>query len=119
MAFTTSGLKEFLDGFKANFTSMVGTMVAIDASSNYIDAANIEFGSISNGEMDITTAAVFDVGAGVEVSSIALYTGQVQSTGDMTQETELAKVTFAQGTYVFTNPGTLTVNSFEISLVNE
>lgn len=119
MAFTTRGLNEFLEGFKANFDVSNGSIVAKEEGTGaYIDAANIEFGTISNGAMDITTNAVLDIEAGGRVGFLALYDGQVSDQSSMENANKLAELAFPAGTYEFTNAGTLTVTSFEISVAS-
>lgn len=119
MAFTTRGLNEFLEGFKANFDVSNGSIVAREEGvGNYIDAANIEFGSISNGSMDITSNAVLDIPAGIRVGFLALFDGQVSDQASMDNANKLAELAFPSGTYEFTNAGTLTVTSFEISVAS-
>jgi len=119
MAFTTAGLNEFLQGLKENFTPSIGCLVALRAGTGaFIDVANIEFGTIANGAMDITGNAVLEIPGGDEVGFLALYTGQVTDQSSLDAETKLAEIAFTQGTYVFTNTGTLTVTSFEISVVS-
>ena len=119
MAFTTIGLNQFLEGFKENFTVSTGSIVAKAAGTGaYIDAANIEFGSISNGSMDLTNNAVLDIPSGGEVGFLALYDGQVSDQASMDNANKLAELAFPQGTYAFTNAGTLTVTSFEISVAS-
>lgn len=117
MAFTTDGLNELLEGLKSNFTSSEGTLVAkTGASGSFIAAANVEFGTISNGSMDLSDPAELSISGSNDVQALSLYTGTVGDANDMANETELVTVTFSAGTYNFTVSGTLTVNSFEISV---
>ena len=119
MAFTTFGLNQFLEGFKENFDVSNGSIVAKTIGTGaYIDAANIEFGSISNGSMDLTSNAVLDIPAGGEVGFLALYDGQVSDQSSMDNANKLAELTFPSGTYAFTNDGTLTITSFEINVAD-
>lgn len=119
MGFEIGALNDFLSGFKTNFTSSTGAIVAkAPGTGTYISATGIEFGSISNGSMDLTQNAVLNIPAGAEVGFIALYTGQVTDQTSMENEEKLAEISFPQGTYVFTNDGTLTITSFEISIVD-
>lgn len=117
MAFTTDGLNELLEGLKANFTPSTGTLVAKTASDgNFIAGVNVEFGSIANGAMDLSESVELTIPGSSDVRALSLYTGTVTDGTSMNSETELVTVTFTAGTYNFAVEGTLTVNSFEISV---
>lgn len=120
MTFTNDGLNELLEGLKANFTSNSGTLVAKTAADGtFIAGVNVEFGTITDGVMDIDTTTPVELEIDTvpsDVQALSLYTGVVENGTDMANETELVTVTFTPGTYNFTVAGTLTVNSFEISV---
>jgi hypothetical protein len=122
MAFTTLGFNEFLEGFKENFSNGNGGMIALSPFDGFIDSKTATYGTISNGTIDLENPIVFDVPGNFTVGKLILFktssAGQVTSFDRNTFQI-VAEVTFPSGTYAFTNPGTLTVNSFEISLVNE
>ena len=123
MAFTTAALNEFLKGFRSAVNDGNATFVAVDTASQagdvFVDYAQFQYEVPANAEMDLDDDLVFEADAGDDITAIRIYEGQPTNQNDMENSTILAEVTFNPGTYAFTNPGTLTVNSFEISLVNE
>ena len=117
MAFTTDGLNELLEGYKTNFTQRGWTLVARKGNGDYITSEAVQFGTISNGTMDLSEPAELSINTvPSDVEKLSLYTGDVTNGTEMASETELVTVTFTAGTYNFTVAGTLTVNSFEISV---
>jgi len=120
MAFKTAALNLLLSGLKSAFTESSGMLVAkTNAQGSFIASVNIEFGTISNGEMDLLDTVEITIPAGNDVQALSLYTGTVTDNTSMNNEDELATISFPSGTYNYITQGTLSVESFKISIASD
>lgn len=119
MAFTTQGLNLFLQQFKEYIGTSGTTLVARARSNgNFVAGGAASFGSIVNNVMDLSSPVVFNIPLSSDIGSISLFEGTVTNQSSMSNAVQLAQVSFAAGTYVFSQTGMLTISEFKITAQN-